>query len=164
MLLQYFRPKLRPLIGVLVVLVVLLDIWALPPLSATNIPMSPALKALREQPRGLTVQYLVGSSIVGAPGQLPCVLQWQHRQPIVNDCVLGRPDNYPNQTPAHLEPIIRMPLCEQMQELRDVLGVKYLIVGVQGHAVQRCFGTKKVIASDREYVIIDLSRSKSRNN
>lgn len=158
---QRVEARLRPIVVVGVVLIVILDLWALPNSSATTIPQYPALKTLSMQAIAPAVQYQAGA-IQGPPGQFSCTLQAQHHMPLVNDCVLGRSDTNPNQAPAHIEALQRLPICEQLTHLQSI-GVRYVIFDHTQSKVRACLESQgstlgSVLAIDDTYTVYTLAK------
>ena len=145
---------LRAALITTIFVVVSIDIWALPPQMATVIPTSKALAILRAEPAGPVAHYQRGS-VLGFPGQFPCLLQEQHNKVLVNDCVLGRPDSAPNQAPAQLASLDIMPLCDQMAELKK-RGVKYIISSSKSKAERACLPADATLAKDSIYTVSRL--------
>jgi hypothetical protein len=155
---KQMRPNLRIITAAGILLVITLDLWALPPQSATTVPKFPSLAVLSEQPRGVAAHYQAGA-IQGPIGQYPCTMQNQHKKPLINDCVLGRPDFSINTAPPHINDIQVLPICNQIPKLRAV-GVRYIIADRQQHAIFKCLEQQQVkrIAQDWAYGVYDLSR------
>lgn len=157
-LLQRVRSHLRWMFVTLILLIVGLDLWALPPESATVIKKSPALAVLANQPIA-PAAYFQRSSLISHPAQSACLLQHQHQQPLLNDCGLDRSLDNPHSLPPTLALLESLPLCSQLTELQK-LGARYVIFEQSNHKIGQCLKTSKLnyslLATDKNFVVMAI--------
>lgn len=144
----------RRFVLVVVILIVMFDLFSLPPQAATVLASTPSLRVLREQPNGLVATYQEGS-LLNFPAQWACVLQQEHKHPIINDCGLGRPLEDPAQTTPLLTKLQSLPVCEQVSNLVNY-NVDYVIVSATDNKLRNCLKNRHPLASDSQLLIYRL--------
>jgi len=156
---SYVRPKWRLWVSAGILVVVFIDILALPPRSAATLPHYPSLAVLRAQPPGAVAVFFQYHSLFGPRMQTPCVLQGQFDKPVVNDCNLRQNPAVAPPLLAHLE---SQPLCDQAGIMRQ-WGVRYFVlfntptnVGVQNCLQQE--GRGQIIAHDDTFTVINIDK------
>jgi hypothetical protein len=138
----------------IIIAVVGIDLWSPYPESATKLAPSPAMFQLKELPEGRVAQYQRGS-LVGYPAQTMCVAQLYHKQPLINDCGLGRSPLAEATPSPQLAATISLPLCAQSQRLKR-LHVDYVVIANSDRETLDCFQATPPIVKDDVYQIFKL--------
>jgi hypothetical protein len=151
LLLCRLAPKWRPVAAAGMLIVIGLDLWALPPGWVTTIPRYHSLLAIRNQPSAPVAWFEKNSLVIGLP-QVPCLLQEQYNKPLVNDCGLGYTPQYGL--------MLSRPLCEQITQLA-AKGTRYVVLTRNDdQKVRQCLTgsglAKATLSQDSTYQVIQL--------
>jgi hypothetical protein len=158
-LLQRLQPRFRNLATIGILIIIGVDLWALPPESAISVPSFSSLAKLRSAPSAPAAQF-DESTLVNY--RVPCMYLQQHRQQLVNDCGLER-----NPDLARTEDL---PLCVQIPAL-EAIGTRYAIVSLRSvhraadHPLLECLkrlNETSVLARDSSYEVVLLRRMSQR--
>jgi len=138
-------------LAVALVAVVAADLAVDPAGRTTRVPRSEALAALRAAPWGPAIHYQRpddGTTLLVGAVARPCVLQAQHRQPLLNACNLVVPPT----TPARLVALDDPADCANVAELwRE--GARYVIADAGVAPFPGCVGTEVLARDDRHTVL-----------
>jgi hypothetical protein len=151
LLIRKLKPSWRLAVTSVLLLVVGLDIWSLPPNWTSRVPSYPSLGVLRQLPNAPVAWYEHGSMLTPI-ASMPCIQQRVYDKPLINDCALGRS--------PQLGVILTLPLCDQLSALQAI-GTRYLVVQPGDKLTWHCLSSDgaldRIAARDSTYDVVVMN-------